>query len=167
MSILFTSLSFSLALPAAIVSLVFSGKLKGLAKGLSIFLSVLVLALCLGTLVNGLIGNALSEYVTYAGYTYFHRHPCEWVCMGLSCGSLLAAVLAVVTTFVALGMQRKSNLSKEQFNDRLTRIENQSVKAQPDSSKDYIDEIKRLKELLDMGAITQEEFDTKKAELLK
>lgn len=34
------------------------------------------------------------------------------------------------------------------------------------SSKDPIEEVKRLKELLDIGAITQEEFDTKKKELL-
>ena len=34
------------------------------------------------------------------------------------------------------------------------------------SSKDPIEEVKRLKELLDIGAITQEEFDTKKKQLL-
>ncbi len=33
--------------------------------------------------------------------------------------------------------------------------------------KDPIEEVKRLKELLDIGAITQEEFDTKKKDLLK
>lgn len=33
-------------------------------------------------------------------------------------------------------------------------------------SKDPVDEIKRYKELLDIGVITQEEFDTKKKELL-
>ena len=33
-------------------------------------------------------------------------------------------------------------------------------------SKDPIEEVKRLKELLDIGAISQEEFDTKKKELL-
>ena len=32
---------------------------------------------------------------------------------------------------------------------------------------DYIEEIKMLKELLDSGAITQEEFDAKKKQLLK
>ena len=32
---------------------------------------------------------------------------------------------------------------------------------------DYIEEIKRLKDLLDCGAITQEEYDTKKAKLLQ
>ena len=35
------------------------------------------------------------------------------------------------------------------------------------SSISVADEIKKFKELLDMGAITQEEFDTKKKELLK
>ena len=35
------------------------------------------------------------------------------------------------------------------------------------SSNSNLDEIKKLKELLDMGAITKEEFEKKKKELLK
>ena len=34
-------------------------------------------------------------------------------------------------------------------------------------TEDSLDKIKKLKELLDMGALTQEEFDAKKKELLK
>ena len=37
----------------------------------------------------------------------------------------------------------------------------------PDSlEKDPIEEVKKFKELLDLGAITQDEFDAKKKELL-
>ena len=34
-------------------------------------------------------------------------------------------------------------------------------------TEDSLDKIKKLKDLLDMGALTQEEFDAKKKELLK
>ena len=49
----------------------------------------------------------------------------------------------------------------EEYNLRL----NQPQQIKNESSN--LDEIKKLKELLDIGAITQEEFDTKKKELLK
>ena len=38
---------------------------------------------------------------------------------------------------------------------------------QINKQEDSLDKIKKLKELLDMGALTQEEFETKKKELLK
>ena len=41
-----------------------------------------------------------------------------------------------------------------------------SKKNKTSSEEDNLDKIKKLKELLDMGAITQEEFDEKKKELL-
>jgi hypothetical protein len=41
-----------------------------------------------------------------------------------------------------------------------------SKKNKPSPEEDNLDKIKKLKELLDMGAITQEEFDEKKKELL-
>lgn len=42
----------------------------------------------------------------------------------------------------------------------------ETVTPQESSSKDPIEEVKKLKELLDMGILTQEEFDKKKKELL-
>ena len=41
------------------------------------------------------------------------------------------------------------------------------TKKSESTSKSNLNEIKELKELLDMGAITQEEFNEKKKELLK
>lgn len=43
---------------------------------------------------------------------------------------------------------------------------NQKEKSENNTSNPY-EEVKQLKELLDMGIITQEEFDLKKKELLK
>ncbi|ECJ9746360.1 DUF4429 domain-containing protein [Listeria monocytogenes] len=60
--------------------------------------------------------------------------------------------------------------SKKNYNDMVKFKElieekiNQGPVAQSGTSN--LDEIKKLKELLDMGAITQDEFDTKKANLL-
>lgn len=44
-------------------------------------------------------------------------------------------------------------------------IQNNSAKSSAPAVSN-LDEIKKLKELLDIGAITQEEFDAKKAQLL-
>ncbi len=46
-------------------------------------------------------------------------------------------------------------------------LKGNDVSAKGNTSSSNLDEIKKLKELLDMGAITQEEFDNKKKELLK
>ncbi len=45
--------------------------------------------------------------------------------------------------------------------------DNTSSKTIEDNTLQNIEAIKKLKELLDLGAITQEEFDEKKAKLLK
>jgi membrane protease subunit (stomatin/prohibitin family) len=37
----------------------------------------------------------------------------------------------------------------------------------PQNNESVSDKLKKIKELLDMGALTQDEFDTKKRELLK
>ena len=42
----------------------------------------------------------------------------------------------------------------------------ETVSPQETLIKDPIEEVKKLKELLDMGILTQEEFDKKKKELL-
>lgn len=46
-------------------------------------------------------------------------------------------------------------------------IENEEVPTLPHKEVDLYDELKRMKELLDLGILTQEEFDLKKKELLQ
>ena len=140
---LFTALALLISLPAAIVTLSFSKKVNGFLKILVIFLSIVTIGLVTGTLVNGILGMSIRR-------EYGH-HPCSWVCLGLSCGSMLFAVLSIVSVFTSISYQRK----------------NPGSNAQRGSGSNYIEEIKALKQLLDIGAITQEEFDTKKAKLLE
>ncbi len=50
------------------------------------------------------------------------------------------------------------------------KIDKANEKKQPQNNDDVLsnlDALKKLKELLDMGAITQDEFDLKKSKLLK
>lgn len=56
-----------------------------------------------------------------------------------------------------------NRLSKYKLNNK----PNESVQQETVQTNDPYEELKKLKELLDMGIITQEEFDKKKKELLK
>ncbi len=56
--------------------------------------------------------------------------------------------------------------SNEKLIDRVIDLVNEIKSAPVKSSVDSFEQIKKLKELLDMGAITQVEFDAKKKELL-
>ena len=68
------------------------------------------------------------------------------------------------------GKKAQDTYSKlyERYSNYKTR-ENNQMKDEENTIKnqnDPYDELKKIKELLDMGIITQEEFDTKKKELL-
>ena len=52
-------------------------------------------------------------------------------------------------------------------NYETARIQQLNEMEQKNKREDSLDKLKRLKELLDMGALTQEEFDSKKKELLE
>ena len=57
-------------------------------------------------------------------------------------------------------------ITKEEL-DKINENESKSPASEPTSAPtSNLDEIKKLKELLDLGAITEEEFDTKKKQLL-
>lgn len=58
-----------------------------------------------------------------------------------------------------------ANKTEEFYNLVMEKINN-NKKATPSSNGSVADEIKKFKELLDAGAITQEEYDAKKKELL-
>lgn len=56
---------------------------------------------------------------------------------------------------------------KKYIEKRQREMSEPTVVVQSPAEKDPIEQVKSLKELLDMGAITQEEFDAKKKELLE
>ena len=128
-------------IPLGIVSIVHSSKVQGGAKAVLLPLSIIGLIL---TLVC-FFGSVSTENPNAFAFLYF--------------GGL---VLSIVTLSVAVHYQRKAN--NKVFDDK--RKEHiQSVK-QANNKIEYIDEIKELKDLLDSGAITQEEYDSKKSEIL-
>lgn len=90
--------------------------------------------------------------------------------------SVLQIVVTLIfgTSFIGWGVD---SIKKKQ---RLDRVKSESMKksneaSKPDggqlkktlSTESNLDKIKKLKELLDMGVISQEEFDTKKNTLLE
>ena len=130
---------------AIALSIIFYRKLKESAKLFIFILDLLVIGLSIGALVNWIL--------TAAGVASF---VLVWVAMGLTLGCLFASVATIILV-MTLRERRQS----------LPRV-NQATRsnAAPTRNYDYIEEIKRLKELLDCQAITQEEFDHKKKELL-
>lgn len=74
-----------------------------------------------------------------------------------------------VKTYSILVNYKKTSI--EAIADEITKAKDaynakHSALATPATSHSNLDEIKKLKELLDLGAITQEEFDAKKKQLL-
>lgn len=59
----------------------------------------------------------------------------------------------------------RTKMDSEKF--EMQRIQQLNETEQKAPKEDALDKIKKLKELLDMGALTQEEFDLKKKELLE
>ena len=84
----------------------------------------------------------------------------------------------VVPLWKGANLDRKSKYFKNRINDaepfydllmyivRKNQVDAQEEASQAKNTVNPYDEIKQLKELLDMGAITQEDYDTKKKQLL-
>ena len=59
-----------------------------------------------------------------------------------------------------------NSFPQKALNKSNNQLSNEPISATQSSPADPLDEIKKLKGLLDIGAITQEEFDAKKKQLL-
>ena len=137
--------------------------------------------------------EAYSYYNTYTkSYVYYpeYTHPCSWVAMGLGIGAIVVSLIVMLATFGCISARRRArraeqlnrqnqereteryarSLTNAQFQRRPEPVVAQPVKPateKPTNGMDYIEEIKRLKELLDSGAITQEEFDQLKKRIFE
>ena len=67
---------------------------------------------------------------------------------------------------VECDVEKTKSTDESWYNFKIDRLENGSDRAQKGLEDKSIEEIKKLKELLDLDIITQEEFDKKKKELL-
>ena len=170
---------FGFDVAAIVLASVFFRKLKNAVKPIIIILEIFVAGLSIGSFVIWILtASGVAPYVL------------AWVGLGLTCGCIL---FSVVTIILALTCRKSRQLSFDYYNSKQYQQQygyqqeqysyQQQYPQQPqpqpvpqpvlqpapqpsESNYDYIDEIKRLKELLDMNAITVEEFENKKKQLL-
>ena len=185
----FLALAISIDLPLAIVAIIFHAKKIKPSNAILLFFNIFAFALILGAIINSIVAMAMysAPYSYYDSYSRTYRyyqadiHECTWVAMGLSLGGLvvsLAVMLITLDCVRRIRRARKQQIYYSKLNAQKAAQHTASLASkqtpQPEAapekpvnhSMDYIDEIKRLKELLDCGAITQEEFDAKKKQLL-
>ena len=99
--------------------------------------------------------------------------------LGISVTGAVSGVLengVVKTLFKGVGKKSKNSLKKSNSSETVAVVANaateiaKTVKGTENNSEETMDQciesVKKLKELLDIGAITQEEFDVKKKEIL-
>lgn len=150
------------ALPMAIVSLAINQKTRSMFV---VFFSIVAIMLAVGTIINASIGLL---------YSYYYRNPFSWVALGLGCGAIVVSALSLITFFITLKIRNRRRILARKYEESAYK---QEIRPQPkleskpmtpcaSSDTRYIEEIKQLKELLDCGAITQEEFEFKKRVIL-
>ena len=173
----FLPITEAITLPLVVLCFIFGSKLSGTGKTVARFFTVLALLLYIAATLNLLIGNSNSGYYTNGWgnfmYVYYYRHPCVWVGMGLAIGALVVSIVTLFST-IAILRRRPSHQTYIRVHSQKPTFKNYyptnnepvtNEKKEPSNSS-YILEIKELYELLSCGAITQEEYDKKKAEIL-
>ena len=107
-----------------------------------------------------------------------------WIAMGLTIGCLVFSIVNIVLALTCRQPRQPiyNNYYNQQYQQQYYGYQHPQHQPQPQPAPaqvyeqpapqpskpnlDYIDEIKRLKELLDMNAISVEEFENKKKQLL-
>ena len=133
-------------IPLGIVSIVNSARAKGTVKAITLSLSIVAFIVFLYSFV-AVLTYSINGTVALILY-------------------LVTLATMITTLSVAVHYRRKAN--NKIFDDKKKEHEEsvrQALKKE-EVEIDYIIEIQKLKELLDSGAITQEEYDAKKSEIL-
>ena len=156
---------------AVVLSAVFFRKLRRGVKPVIIILEVFTIALSIASFVLWTLAAAgVASYVLI------------WVAMGLTIGCFFFSVVTIALTFACRQPRQVAynNYYQQQYQQQYYGYSQQQPQPQPapvqnynqsapqnnEANLDYINEIKRLKELLDMNAISVEEFENKKKQLL-
>ena len=174
LAIIFFVLALCISMPLAIIATIYASRIKpknGVYYGFAMFGVFLIVA----AIIICAVGGALSYYYEdgdfYLGIYYSHqslyRHPCVWVGMGLSIGSMVFCLLALIINAIKLHQCNRKEIPQKPVQNKTTVVRSQPQKVYKSRSNfNYIDEIKELKKLLDCGALTQSEFDMKKKQIL-
>lgn len=130
---------FIAGIPLGIISIVKSSKVKGWRKAVLLPLGI------------------ISLIMYFVSFVWMHETIVYLI--------ITAVDLALSITVLAVSAHLVSKSTNQVYTDKT--IEHQESVAQTiEKEQSYIDEIKELKSLLDSGAITQEEYDKKKNEIL-
>lgn len=122
--------------------------------------------------ISALRNNSNRDGVSHTIVSFLSLVVVGWVIvmMGLMCDRaesfcvITANGLTVKVIFILLGAAVVCNMLKR--SSFITPKVNKEIVVQHNEPASHADEIKKYKDLLDMGAITQEEFDEKKKQLL-
>lgn len=144
------------------------GRSFGSYFAIALFLSPLI-----GFIILAIKGKATEEEILNENEHIFYCSTCNSTYSSLGekeeycpeCGKLLDETTVLRETWRGYSAERKAKLKSEFASGQHFR--NSITYAQPVvNQSSNADELKKYKELLDMGAITQEEFDKKKKQLL-
>lgn len=181
----FLALAISIDLPLAIVAIAFHLKKIKPANTALLLFNLFSFALIIGAIVNAIV--AMAMYTPPSYYYGESIHECSWVALGLSLGGLGVSLAAMLVTFDCIRRIKRSKkqelyYQKQQERKTAEHVASLASRQEPiakpcpqpqpipekpmSHNMDYIEEIRRLKGLFDCGAITQEEFDAKKKQLL-
>ena len=139
----------------------------------SYFTIALLLSPIIGFIILAIKGKATDEEILNENEHIFYCSNCNSTYSSLGkkeeicpeCGKSLDETTILRETWRSYSADRKTKLKSEFANGQHMR--NGSEIAQPVVNQvSDADELKKFKELLDMGIITQEEFDAKKKQLL-
>ena len=133
---------FIAGIPVGITAIVHSSRVKGKPKAFLLPLSIIALVITIFT-----FGYAFVPDSSTTAKTVLY---------------LSALAVSITTLSVAVHYKRKEN--NKVFDDK--KREHEESVMRTNNRIEYYEEIKELKELLDKGAITQEEYDAKKTEIL-
>jgi hypothetical protein len=136
---------------------------------LSLFISPLVAGIILAVQGSASPDSILDNeshifYCVECNSTYSKDGNKDQFCP--ECGKLLWETTVLRTDWRSYPDSRKEMLKQEFKNGQLLRRKNASATPVIQNNVSGADEIKKFKELLDLGAITQEEFEQKKKQIL-
>ena len=128
-------------IPIGITAIVNSCRVKGKTRAILLALAIIGLLMTIVCFVGGILEDQHIIFIIF----YF--------------GGI---ALSIVTLSIAVHIRRKAN--NKIFDDK--KKEHEESVLRTNNQIKYCEEIQELKTLLDDGAITQEEYDTKKTEIL-
>lgn len=142
--VLDTVLAFPIALISLIVSLVV---LKKERRNAILISDIFILILWIATIVVG----AISVSQSVVSGEHIIANAMGFIALGLM---VIGVILAGIVLYLTIERVSESHI-----------VKNCEIKT-PKNEDDYIEKIQKLKELLDAGAISEEEYNNKKKEIL-